>query len=77
MDLLVELPFYNELNVVKTSKAFRGYAKSYDNETIDSKDPTVKLRASKTRIEDLFDDLWNEIKAFKYQGKKVSQRKSY
>ena len=57
MDLLVERPFYNELNVVKTSKAFRGYAKSYDNEAIDSKDPTVKLRANKTRIEGLFDDL--------------------
>ena len=77
MDLLIELPLYNELDVVKTSKAFRGYEKSYDNEKIDSKDPSAKLRASKPTIENLLHGLWNEIKGFKYQGKKVSQRKSY
>ena len=41
MDLLHELPFYDELNIVKTSKAFKGYARSYNIETIDSKDPSV------------------------------------
>ena len=29
IDLLPELPFYEELNVIKTSHAFRGYAMSY------------------------------------------------
>ena len=29
IDLIHELPFYNELNIVKISKAFRGYARSY------------------------------------------------
>lgn len=27
-DILQELPFHNELGIVKTSKAFKGYAKS-------------------------------------------------
>ena len=29
IDLLSELPFYEELNVIKTDRAFRGYAMSY------------------------------------------------
>ena len=29
IDLLSELPFYKELNVIKTNHAFRGYAISY------------------------------------------------
>ena len=28
IDMLRELPFYNELNISKTSKAFKGYARS-------------------------------------------------
>ena len=43
IDLLHELPFYNELVIVKTSKTFKGYARSYNNEIIDSKDPSVQL----------------------------------
>ena len=29
IDLLSELPFYEKLNVIKTDRAFRGYAMSY------------------------------------------------
>ena len=29
IDLIHELPFYNKQNIVKISKAFRGYARSY------------------------------------------------
>ena len=29
IDLLSELPFYEELNVIKTDHAYRGYAMSY------------------------------------------------
>ena len=47
IDLLCELLFYDELNIVKTSKAFKGYAKSYSIEIIDSKDLTVHLTNSK------------------------------
>ena len=57
-DLLYEFPFYDELNIYKTSKAFEWYAKSYKVKIIDSKDPL----ASKSSIKDLFKDLLDEIK---------------
>ena len=37
IDLLSELPFYDELNVIKTNYAFRGYAMSYKVEKIEKK----------------------------------------
>ena len=60
LDMLLQLPFYDELNMVKTSKAFKGYARSW-------KDPSVQLTVSKPSIKDLFKDLLNEIKGFRYQ----------
>ena len=39
IDLLSEVPFYEELNVIKTNHAFRGYAMSYKVEIIEKKDP--------------------------------------
>ena len=35
IDLLSELPFYEELNVIKTNHAFRGYAMSYKAELVE------------------------------------------
>ena len=67
IELLHELSFYDELRVVKKSNAFKGYARSYKVEIIDPKDPLVQLEASKSSIEDLFKDLLNEMKSFKYQ----------
>ena len=67
IDLLSELPFYEELNMIKTSDAFRGYAMSYKVEIIEREDPINQLEASKLRIDDLFSDLLNETKGFKYQ----------
>ena len=66
--LLHELPFYDELSVVKKSKAFKEYARSYKVEIIDSRNPLVQLEASKSSTKDLFKDLLNEIKGFKYQA---------
>ena len=40
---------------------------SYKVEIIERKDPTVQLEASKSSIKDLFNDLLNETKGFKYQ----------
>ena len=40
---------------------------SYKVEIIERKDPTVQLEASKSSIKDLFSDLLNETKGFKYQ----------
>ena len=64
IDLLSELPFYEELNVIKTNHAFRGYAMSYKVELAEKKDPIKKLEASKSSIKDLFSDLLNETKSF-------------
>ena len=67
VDLLAELPFYDQLNIIKTDHAFSGYAMSYKVEIVDKKDLIVQLEASKSSIKDLFNDLLNETKGFKYQ----------
>ena len=67
IDLLSELPFYEELNVIKTNHAFRGYTMSYKVEIVRKKDPIKQLEASKSSIKYLFSDLLNETKGFKYQ----------
>ena len=67
IDLLSELPFYKELNVIKTNHAFRGYAISYKIELVEKKDPIEQLETSKSSIKDLFSDLLNETKGFKYE----------
>ena len=65
--MLSELPFYEELNVIKTNHAFRGYAMSYKVKLVEKKDLITQLEASKSSIKDLFSDLLNETKGFKYQ----------
>ena len=67
IDLLAELPFYERLSVIKTNQAFSGYARSYKVEIVEKKNPIVLLETSKSSIEDLFSNLLNEIKGFKYQ----------
>ena len=37
IDLLFELPFYEELNVIKTDHAFRRYVMSYKVEIVEKK----------------------------------------
>ena len=37
IDPLVELPFYEQLSVIKTDQAFKGYAMSYKVEIIEKK----------------------------------------
>ena len=68
IDLLPELPFYDQLNIIKTDHAFSGYAMSYKVVIVDKKDLIVQLEASKSSIKDLFNDLLNEAKGFKYQS---------
>ena len=46
-DLLSELLFYEELNVIKTNHAFRGYVMSYKVEIIEKNDPIKHFEASK------------------------------
>ena len=66
IDQLIELPFYEELDVIKTNQAFTGYAMSYKVEIIEKKDPILQLKTSKLSIKNLFSNLLNEIKGFKY-----------
>ena len=68
IDRLAELPFYEQLSVIKTNQAFRGYAMSYKVEIIERKDPIVQLEASKSSIKYFFSDLLTETKGFKYQA---------
>ena len=66
IDLLPKLPFYDQLNAIKTDHAFSGYATSYKVEIVDKKDLIVQLEASRSSIKDLFNYLLNETKGFKY-----------
>ena len=56
-----------QLSIIKTRQAFKGYGMSYKVEIIEKKYPIVQLKASKSSIKDLFNDLLNETKGFKYQ----------
>ena len=59
---MAELPFYEQLSVIKTNKAFRGYGMSYKVEIIETKHPIAQLEASKSSFKDFFNDLLNETK---------------
>ena len=67
MDLLAELPFYDQWNIIKTDQTFSGYAMSYEVEIVDKKDLIVQLEATKSSIKDLFSDILNVTKGFKYR----------
>ena len=61
--MISELPFYEELSVVKIDQAFKGYAMSYKVELVEKKGPLIQLKTSKSSIEDLFNDLyWKKLK---------------
>ena len=49
-----ELPFHDELSIVKNKIAFSGYSRSYKIEIVDKKDVIVQLKASEISIKELF-----------------------
>ena len=55
------------MSVIKTDLAFSGYARSHKVEIVERKCPIVQLEASKLSMKNLFSNLINEIKGFKYQ----------
>ena len=67
INLLAELPFFVQPIIKKTNQAFQGYAMSYKTELVEKKDPNIQLEASKPSIRDLFNNLLNEKKGFRYQ----------
>ena len=66
-DQLAELPFYEQLSVIKRNHVFRAYAMSYKTKIVQWKDPIVQLEASKSSIKNLLSGLLNETKCFNYQ----------
>ena len=62
IDLLAEQPFYEQLNIIKTNQAFRGYTMSYKVEIVERKDLIFQLKVSKLSIKDLFSNLLNEMR---------------
>ena len=67
VQLLKELPFYDELSIVKNKTELSGYAQSYKIEIVDEKGVAVQLNASEISIVELFKDLLIELKEYKYQ----------
>ena len=65
--MLAKLPFYDQLNKIKTDQAFKEYGRSYKVEIVDKRHLVVQLEASKSSIKDLFNDLLNETRGFKNQ----------
>ena len=67
IDLSAELPFLEKLSIIKTNQAFSGHAMSYKVEIVERKDLIVQLEASKLSTKNLFGDLLNKTRDFKYQ----------
>ena len=78
IDFISKLPFHEELSVIKTNQAFRGYTVSYKVKLVEKKDSIEQLKASKSSFKDLFNDLLKERKGLKYQiTLKVTLKKKY
>ena len=67
VELMSELPFYKDLSVREVSEAFERYAKSFRVETVDRKDPMIQLYSSRECTSELFLELLEEKRGFKYQ----------
>ena len=56
-ELLRELPFYDDINISKNKRTFRGYAKTYKVEIINNRNLSDLLSVIKNSIKNLFDEL--------------------
>ena len=45
IDLLAELPYYEQLSIIKTNQAFSGYAMSYKVEIVEKKRSDCTIRS--------------------------------
>ena len=59
-ELFKELPFYDDLSIVKNKNAFSGYAQSYKVEIVDRKDVIVQLKTSKLVLKICLKTYWLE-----------------
>ena len=67
VQLMKELPFYDELKITKINNAFSGYARTYKIEIVYKRDVVVQLKSSEISLKELFKELLIELKGFKYQ----------
>ena len=65
-ELLHELPFYDDINISRKERVFRGYAETYKVEVINNTSLSDSLSVSKNSIKKLFDELLREKRGFKY-----------
>ena len=65
-ELLRELPLYNDINISRKERAFKGYVETYKVEIIDNKSLKDSLSMSKNSIKNLFEELLREKRGFKY-----------
>ena len=63
-ELLCELPFYNDINISRKERAFKGYAETYNVEIINNKSLTDLLYVRKNSMKNLFNELLREKKGF-------------
>ena len=66
LELLRELPFYDEINISRKERTFKKYAETYQVEITNNKSLSDSLSVSKTSIENLIGELLREKKNFKY-----------
>ena len=65
-ELLRELPFYDNINISRKERSFRGYAETYKIGVINNKNLSYSLSVSENSIKNLFDKLLSEKRGFKY-----------
>ena len=63
-ELLRELPFYDDINISRKERAFRGYAETYKVEIINNRNLSDLLSVIKNSIKNLFDELLREKRGF-------------
>ena len=64
IDPLAELPFYEQLSIIKTDHAFKGH--TYKVEITEKKGPIVQLEASKLSIKNVFSTVEVLLKKYKH-----------
>ena len=65
-ELLRELPFYDDINISRKERAFRGYDETCKVEITNNKNLSDSLSVSKNSMKSLFDELLREKRGFKY-----------
>ena len=65
-ELLRELPCYDDINISKNVRTFRGYAETYKVETISNRNLSDLLSVIKNSVNNLFDELLRGKRGFKY-----------